>query len=129
MKKTLIVVGSLLLQCSCVHRGEPQIAWYRDFTLVPISQASPVTVAEGATRQGQLGEDDWKEIVALISRLKAVRPEEKVITGISTAFDHTMTIAVKVDLANMKHVALTKNSQGKWQVIGLGMESIPHYSK
>ena len=116
--------------CACaVRHGEPVVAWYRDFTLLPSSEASAVMVLPSATRQGYLDEADWRHIVDLLSRLKAIRPEDKVISGVITAFKWPEIVAVQIDLADGRNVTFVKNHEARWEVVGIGSESIPHYAK
>ncbi len=126
MKRPQIGVASclaigLLLVTGCVTRkaGSPDYTSFPQIKFLPPDQARPVAAFPAARTHGKLSEQDWRAIVALLSRLPedAMRGELKILNV--SAESMWQTVCVHIQIGGNHMVVFVKVNKTDWVVAGI----------
>lgn len=122
MKTGIILCSTIgMLFAGCVtHNFEPalQLGNFPSIRFLAPEQANRVTVDPKAVRTGDLSQDDWHAIIAIISRLAELSDNDRMIVSV-TCFGNP-TIAVTIQLGYGCYVIqFVKTDETAWKVAAI----------
>ena len=123
MMKTGIIlcatVGILLAGC-VTHKTGPalQLGKFPSIQFLAPEQAKRVTVDPKAVRTGDLSQDDWNAIVAIISRLPDLCDSDRMIVSVTCFGDPTIAVTIQLGYGCYM-IQFVKTDETTWKVAAI----------